>query len=127
MIGRSLEMSGDGCSFQFSCSAKRLEDEVDGAKNCTVRIKWLNESGKQVKATTAGIGLLKPGESGHGNTTLGKKSSEMLLAQALRQREALMHDRIRSANLPKLAALPQKAHTHSGFKHMERFPHKPRN
>jgi len=73
----AVEMSGDGCSFQFSCSAKRLEDGVDGAKNCTVRIKWLNESGKQVKATTAGIGLLKPGESGHGNTTLGMKSSEM--------------------------------------------------
>ena len=30
-----------------------------------------------------------------------------------------MHDRTRSANLPKLAALLQKAHAHSGFKHME--------
>jgi len=56
-----------------------------------------------------------------------EKGAKELLAQALRQREALMHDRIRSANLPKLTALPQKAHTHSGFKHMERFPHKPRN
>lgn len=34
-----------------------------------------------------------------------------------------MHVRSRSANLPKLAALLQKAHAHSGFKHMERFPH----
>ena len=36
---------------------------------------------------------------------------------------SLMHVRTRSANLPKLAALLQKAHAHSGFKHMERFPH----
>lgn len=45
------------------------------------------------------------------------------LCTAHRQQEALMHVRTRSANLPKLAALLQKAHAHSGFKHMERFPH----
>ena len=45
------------------------------------------------------------------------------LCTAHRQQEALMHVRSRSANLPKLAALLQKAHAHSGFKHMERFPH----
>jgi len=70
-------MSGDGCSFQFRCSAKRLEDGIAGAKNCTVRIKWLDENGKQVKATTAGVGMLEVGESGRGNTTLGMKASEM--------------------------------------------------
>ncbi|MFR9112982.1 MAG: hypothetical protein ACLVJ7_14745 [Acutalibacteraceae bacterium] len=73
----AVEMSGDGCSFQFRCSAKRLEDGIAGAKNCTVRIKWLDENGKQVKATTAGVGMLEVGESGRGNTTLGMKASEM--------------------------------------------------
>ena len=28
----AVEMSGDGCSFQFRCSAKRLEDGIAGAK-----------------------------------------------------------------------------------------------
>ena len=73
----AVKMTENGCSFDFICSAKRLEDGLGGEKSCSVRIKWLDENGKQVKATTAGIGLLAEGETGRGNTAIGMKASEL--------------------------------------------------
>lgn len=73
----SVKMTGAGCSFNFACRAKRLADGLGGEKSCVVRIKWLDENGREVKSTTAGIGLLAEGETGQGNTAIGMKRSEM--------------------------------------------------
>lgn len=73
-----VKMDADGgCTFNFSCSAKRLEDGIAGKKTCAVRVKWFNENGEQVKATGPAIGSLDVGETGRCNTVMGMKASEM--------------------------------------------------
>lgn len=73
-----VKMDADGgCTFNFSCSAKRLEDGIAGKKTCAVRVKWFNENGEQVKATGPAIGSLGVGETGRCNTVMGMKASEM--------------------------------------------------
>lgn len=73
-----VKMDADGgCTFNFSCSAKRLEDGIAGKKTCAVRVKWFNENGEQVKATGPAIGSLDEGETGRCNTVMGMKASEM--------------------------------------------------
>lgn len=73
-----VKMDADGgCTFDFSCSAKRLEDGIAGKKTCAVRVKWFNENGEQVKATGPAIGSLDVGETGRCNTAMGMKASEM--------------------------------------------------
>ena len=73
-----VKMDADGgCTFNFSCSAKRLEDGIAGKKTCAVRVKWFNENGEQVKATGPAIGSLGVGETGRYNTVMGMKASEM--------------------------------------------------
>lgn len=73
-----VKMDADGgCTFNFSCSAKRLEDGIAGKKTCAVRVKWFNENGEQVNATGPAIGSLDVGETGRCNTVMGMKASEM--------------------------------------------------
>ena len=73
-----VKMDADGgCTFNFSCSAKRLEDGIAGKKTCAVRVKWFNENGEQVKATGPAWGSLGVGETGRCNTVMGMKASEM--------------------------------------------------
>ena len=73
-----VKMDADGgCTFNFSCSAKRLEDGIAGKKTCAVRVKWFNENGEQVKATGPAIGSLGVGETGRCNTVMGMKASKM--------------------------------------------------
>ena len=72
-----VKMDAGGCTFNFSCSAKRLEDGIAGKKTCAVRVKWFNENGEQVKATGPAIGSLGVGETGRCNTVMGMKASEM--------------------------------------------------
>lgn len=74
----AVNMDADGgCTFDFVCNAKRLEDGIVGKKTCAIRIKWLNESGEQVKTTAPAIGSLDVGETGRCNTSMGMKPSEM--------------------------------------------------
>ena len=73
-----VKMDADGgCTFNFSCSAKRLEDGIARKKTCDVRVIWFNENGEQVKATGPAIGSLGVGETGRCNTVMGMKASEM--------------------------------------------------
>lgn len=66
-----------GCTFDFICHAKRLEDGIAGKKACAVRVKWFNEAGEQVKATGPAVGSLEVGETGNCRTAMGMKPSEM--------------------------------------------------
>ena len=72
----NVQMDGEGgCIFDFSCSAKRLDDGIAEAKTCAVQVKWFNGSGEQVKKTGQAVGKLAVGETGSCNTAIGRACS----------------------------------------------------
>ncbi len=74
----AVQMDAEGgCTFDFICQAKRLEDGIAGKKTCAVRVIWFNEAGEQVKATGPAVGSLEVGETGSCRTAIGMKPVEM--------------------------------------------------